>query len=170
MAAKRRVSRNNRNKAFQVLQVDIGMVLSTLADNTALALAMTALADDFWFVSGDLTWVLRGGSAGEGPIHVGIANGDLSVAEIKEAITASPVSRSDIVEREEAGRPVRKVGSFPGLSTNEALNDGKPIRTKISMYLAEEKELVAYAFNSSGGALTGGQVIEVYGSLYGVWK
>jgi len=74
------------------------------------------------------------------------------------------------VEREQARRPVRRSGSFTGLSTNERLNDGKAVRTKISMYLAEGIELDAWAFNGSGSALTTGAVVHIWGTVYGVWK
>ena len=87
------------NIAFQVLQVDSEMDLLTLADNAVESSALTVLADDFWVISADLNWTING-TVNEFPIQVGLANGDLSDAEIKEGVTASPISRSDIVERE----------------------------------------------------------------------
>ncbi len=161
------------NKAFQALPVNASLALSTLATETALTVALSALADDFYVISADLTWTIRDLTGGEDPIHVGLANGDLSVAEIKEAINAAPTSRSDIVAREHARRPIRRIGSFVSGSANlfgNYLNDGKPIRTKVKMYLAEGVELNAFAFNASGAALTTGAVMRVYGTLYGRWS
>ncbi len=172
MVKHRRKSRK-ANSAFQALQVDTELALSTLANNTVLAQALTILSDDFWVISGDLNWLMIGMTPGEDPLYVGIANGDLSVAEIKEAINASPVSRSDIVEREQARRPVRKVGAFTqqdAATVAQRLNDGKPIRTKIRMYLAEGTELNMWAHNKSGATLTTGAKLHCYGTLYGVWK
>ncbi len=168
--AKRRSLAKARNSRFQALQVNAILTLATLASETALTQALTALADDFWIQSMDLNWAIRTATAGEGPIAVGIANGDLSVSEIKEALNASPVSRSDIVNREHARRPVRRVAQFEVLAANESLNDGKPIRTVGKMYLAEGTELNAYAFNQSGASLTTGAVIRIWGTIYGVWK
>ncbi len=166
----RRAARRSFNPAFQVLPVDDQSVLSTLADGTVLRSSLTNLNDDFWFQSGDLTWALDGHTAGEGPIVVGIAHGDLSVVEIKEAIEAKPTSRGDVIGREQARRPVRVVGQFPGLDTNEVLNDGKPIRTPIKMYLAEGIELNMFSFNKTGAPLSTGSIINTQGVLYGNWK
>lgn len=154
-----------------MIPVNITFSLSMLNSETALASTMTALSDDFWAQSADLTWTIRLQTAGEAPIFCGIANGDLTVVEIKEALNASPISRSDIVAREHARRPVRKVGAFNSPTTDDfTLNDGKPVRTTIKMYMAEGTELNAYVFNASGGALTTGAVVRVWGSIYGSWK
>ncbi len=157
------------NSRFQVLPVQNVLNLSTLADATVVTSSITAITDDFWVQSADLTWTIDGNTAGEAPIFVGLNNGDLSVTEIKEALQALPASRSDIVSRERARRPVRRVGGFSGQS-GQSLNDGKPIRTTIKMYLAESTELEMFALNNSGATLTTGGVIDVYGVLYGEWR
>ncbi len=167
---KKKNIRRTANSKFQALPVNAVLTLGALGSETVISTALTQLADDFWFQSADLSWAMELHTAGEGAISVGLANGDLSVTEIKEAINSSPTSRSDIVAREQARWPVRKVGIFPGLVAEEVLQDGRQIRTTIKMYLAEEKELVFYAMNISGGAFTTGTVIRVYGNLYGEWR
>ena len=167
---KRKAQRKQVNSAFQVLPVSGLLTLSTLAAEAIIAVNIMAIDDDFWVQSCDLAWNMQGHTAGQGPLLVGINNGDLSVTEIGECISAVPASRSDIVEREEARRPVRRVGIFPGLSTDEALNDGKVIRTRIKMYLAQGTDLQMYAQNKSGGSLTTGTLIRVFGSIYGEWR
>ncbi len=168
--AKKKWIRKTANRAFQALPISASMALSTLADNTVLSAAITALADDFWVNSAHLTWTLRDLTPGEGPIHIGMANLDLSVAEIKSAISATVTSRSDIIEREEARRPVRRVGSFDGLSEAQTLNNGNPIKTIVKMYLAEGIEMGIWALNASAATLTTGAIVEVIGMLYGNWK
>ncbi len=171
--ANRKRGRKGRkyNSAFQVLPVNVSLALATLANNTALVTPMITIDDDFWVQSADLLWSIRTLSPGQVPIHVGIANGDLSVAEIKEALNALPVSRSDIVQREHARRPVRRVGVFGnGALTDDALENGTKIRTTIKMYLAEGTDVNMYAFNQSGASLTTGAIVQVTGVIYGSWR
>lgn len=170
MARKRNPVRRSFNSARQVLPVDDQSVLGTLADGTVLRSGLTALTDDFWFQAADLSWAIDGHTIAEGPIVVGIAHGDLSVTEIKEAIEAKPTNRGDVVAREQARRPVRIIGQFSGDTANEKLNDGKPIRTPVKMYVAEGVELNMFSFNKSGAPLTTGATINIQGYLYGSWK
>ncbi len=161
------------NSKFQVIPVNATIALGTLASETALLQNLTILQDDFWAQSADLIWAIHDLTPGQDPIAVGLANGDLSVAEVKEALNASPVSRSDIVARERARRPIRKVGQFSSQdasSSSNRLNDGKAIRTTVKMYMAEGTELNAFAFNQSGAALTTGAIVRVWGDIYGEWR
>ncbi len=169
---KKRAIRRTQNSKFQVLKVNAILSLGALAAETAIVQALTQLADDFWAQSCDLSWAWDSATAGDGPIGLGIANGDLSVAEIKEAVNASPVSRSDIVNREHARRPIRQVGQLFGVAGSSMfmLQDGKQVRTKIAMYMAEGTELNAYVFNLGGVALTTGSAIRIYGNIYGEWR
>ncbi len=157
------------NSSFQVLPVSFSSGFSGLADLTVITNPLFAINDDFWVQSADLTWSIGGHTEDQGSVNVGLALGDLSVTEIKEALEALPVSRSDIIARERARRPIRKVGTFPGLESDESLNDGRPIRTTVKMYLAEGVDLNAYVYNTSGGSLTAG-TYRCLGNVYGQWK
>ncbi len=159
-----------QNSRFQALPVNAALSIGTLADQTATTGNLTAITDDFWCQSADLSWSMDDHTAGEGPLMIGVNNGDLTGAEITEALDAAPVSRSDIINRERARRPVRRMGVFSGLSTNEALFDGKLQRYPLKIYLAESIELEMFVFNNSGAALTTGTVINVYGTIYGEWR
>ncbi len=160
------------NSKFQALPVSDANALGTLADNTILRSGLTSLTDDFWVQSADLAWAIDGLVVGEGPILVGLAHGDLSITEIKEAIQASPTNRGDIVAREQARRPVRRIGMFNPQTTGGSLqlNHGEKVRTVVKMYLAEGIELNAWAFNLSGSVLTTGAVIRTEGVLFGEWR
>ncbi len=168
--AKRRKPYRKYNSKFQALPVNDTSALGTLADATVLRSGLTNLSDDFWFQSADLMFTLDGLTPGEAPIMVGVAHGDLSVVEIKEAIEAKPTNRGDIVAREQARRPVRQVGTFAGQVVNDTLNDGKPIRVPLKMYVAEGIELNMFSFNRSGAVLTTGATVSINGVLYGEWR
>ncbi len=158
------------NSNFQVINVDNGIALSTLAAGVAIAADLTTLGvAKFTVISADLMWTIKGLTAGEGPITVGIANGDLTVSNIGETLDANPTNKSDIIARERARRPVRRAGVFHGLSSEEVLNDGKPIRTKLRTTLDTGVELTMFARNQTGSTLTTGASVFCFGKLYGFW-
>ncbi len=149
------------------------ITLSTLANNIVIKESNALdLNEDFFCVSMDITASLRGGTAGEGPIKIGWANDDLSVAEIAEALAAAPLGPASIIERERARRPVRMIGQFTGLSTNEELNDGVTLRVKVRRLFSSgaNKALTMWAQNRTGAGLTGGQVVSLDYRLYGFWR
>lgn len=142
--------------------------LGTLADQTAVKATLATLASGGFIVAADLMWAIRDVVSGEGPIEVGVAHGDYSVTELKEALEASAsADPGDLVAREHARRLLRKSGFFPGFSTEEVLNDGRVKRTKVRFALADGSTLAAYAYNRSGAALTvGAGEVVVMGDLW----
>ncbi|MFQ0997904.1 hypothetical protein [Gilliamella sp. CG33] len=167
--AKKGKGRGRRSR-FQVVRVNTNLALLTLADTIVLSADITAITQSAYMISADLTWAVRGLTAGEGPIEVGLASADLTDVEIAEALDASPVNESDIIARERTRRPVRHVGVFAGVLTEETLNDGKKIRSKVKMAMGEGTDLEMYARNESGANLTTGAVIEVAGKVYLNWR
>ncbi len=162
--------RKRKNSKFFAYPVEATLSLSTLAADATLAAALTAFGQTrVRVISADLTWSRKGATVNEGPIRVGISNSNLAVAEINEKLDARPTSQTDIIAMERSRRPVRTSGAFPGEQANETLNDGKPIRTKLSTILNEGTELNIWARNKSGAALTTGGVVQVQGTFYLVW-
>ncbi len=169
MARKRATGRKRRSR-FQAIPVNANLALTTLADTVVLGQVLTALSQDAWAISAKLTYALRGLTAGQGPLRVVLFSNDLSVAEVGEALDASPVSESDRVARERASRPVRQVGMFAGDATEETLNDGKPISTKLNWAIANSSEINMGIRNESGAPLTTGAVVEVNGFVFINWR
>ncbi len=162
--------KRGKNRNFQAIPVQNAMALGTLADGVVISAALANLTQEAWMIRADLLWMTRGVTSGEGPLTVGIADGELSVTEIAEAEDASPTSQSDRVARERASRPVRRVGAFPLAAPDEVLNDGKPIRTTMKWMEAGDNEPEFYARNQGGATLTTGGVVEVTGTLFIAWK
>ncbi len=166
--ARKRSSRPNPK--FQVLRVNQNLALSTLATQTVLLLALTGLGSTkFKVVSADLAWSLSDHTAAEGPIEVGLCNGDLTTGECAEALDAVPTSMSDVIAMERLRRPIRRAGMFAGLAADEVLNDGKPIRTKFRTFLDVGIELNAWVRNLDDSSLTSGSLVTVVGNVYGYW-
>ncbi len=160
-----------RNASFQVLPVKAEVDLGTLAQNAVLTVDMTTLGvTEFQVLSMDINWSLEGFASVDGPVQVGVANGDLSGTEITEKLDASPISAADIIARERQRRPVRQVGQFSqqGGTGSRTLNDGKAIRTKFRTRLATGIELEAWVRNL-GAALVTGLTLHVNGNIYGNW-
>ncbi len=160
--------RSTRN--FAAIPVLSELSLGTLGDNIVLKDALTSLAQDFFTVSADLTWAIHGLTPTEGPIQFGLAHGDYTVTEIKEAIEAAPISQSDKIALERSRRQVRKVGLFRGEVANESFHDGAIKRVRTKMMLTEGQELAAWVYNTGGSALTTGSQVDVMGTMYGYWR
>ncbi len=163
--------RGSRRRGFVAIPFTSSTALSTLADDTVLATgAVTNFGEDIYVISADLEYTMRGNTANENPISVGVSHSDLSVTEVLEALKADLSSPDDIIARERARRPVRRVGNFSGPDVNQRLNDGKPIRQKIKFSIGNGFDLDLWFWNRSGGALQTGTVIEVDGTIYGRWQ
>jgi len=162
--------KRGRSKNFFVSKVDGTVTLGAATSGTVVLGAILDLTQDAYLISADLTWAMRDHTAAEGPIEVGLANSVLSTTEVSEAVTATPNSQDDRVALEQTSRPVREAGAFPGLLTDEVLNNGNIFRTKLKMVVTSARDLNAYARNVSGATLTTGTIVRVNGKVYGTWK
>jgi len=163
----------NRRKNFVVLPYFASITLGTLADNTVVtdSILDAVLTEDIFIISMDCLWTLRGLTAGEVPIFVGMAHGSLTVAQILEAIDASPLGPDSIIAREQARRPVRKIGYFSDFeATDQGMTETGMIRKKIKFSVGDGIAINGYAVNRSGGALTTGATVLMNGNIYGRWQ
>ncbi len=164
------MAKKSRRGRLVVLPINAQITLGTTGDGAAvLANLIAALTEDIWVHSVDLTWALRGLTSGEVPIQVGISQGDLTAAEVVEAVTASPTGPGDIIANEHARRPVRISGQFGDVGTDQTLAHGEMIRTKARFLVSDGKAFNAWALNRTGAAYTTGAVVRVTGRLYGRW-
>ncbi len=166
---KKKSKKNRRN--FVAIPFTGALALSTLADETVSKVALTAaFGEDIYIISVDITPSIRGHTAQEVPIFIGLNHGDLSVGEILEAINAELTDPDDIIAKERARRPVRKIGGFSGSLAEPIINDGKKIRQKVGFSVGDGHTLDLWAKNQSGAALTTGGIIEFDGVIYGRWQ
>lgn len=159
-------------KGFVAIPFSTQLSLSTLADDTVLSssLFISAFGEDIFIISVDAHWALRI-TANELPVEVGFAHGDLTDIEIKENTEAELTDPDDIIAKERARRPVRRVGVFSvGGVTDMVLNDGVKIRTPIKFSVGNDHVLNFWAKNISGATLTTGAFVELNGTLFGRWQ
>ena len=162
--------KRGRSKNFFVSKVNVTIVVGALANDGIASGALLDLVQDAYLISADLVVGTFGGTAGEGPVRVGLANSVLTATEIGESLDASPDSQDDRVAIERTSRPVREIGQLPGLAANEVLNNGNISRTRLKMVITSARDLNAWARNISGATLTTRKVIEITGKVYGTWK
>ncbi len=161
--------RGRRRRPIVVLPINQIISLGTLADVTVIKTVPIDNVEGCYMISADLMIGLRGLTVGEGPLRFGCANDDLTVTEIKEAVSAAPAGPDDIIQRERARRPVRDWGMFSGNAADEVVNNGNVKRYTIKLRLGENTAFALWVQNVSGGALaTGGQVVFA-GKIYARW-
>ncbi len=162
-----------RKQRLVVIPFTSTIVLGTLASADVIGedlLPSQTLGENFFCYSLDGSWSKQDNTVGEGPIRVGLADPDLTDAEVEEHLEVSAVAPEDRIDRERSGRWVRKVGSFSGELVDDNLNDGVVIRTKVRRLIHEgQSPLRFWAWNESGAALTTGTNIRLSGNLYGRW-
>ncbi len=140
--------------------VQLDIVLTTLAAATAV-LAATDVVDDTTRISSVVAMYSLEDftdGAGIGPIVVGLAHSDYSLAEVEAWIKLSTGwSQADLVSQEISNRRIRRIGVFEsdGASGTDVsvLNDGKPIKTKLNWRLSEGQGINFWAFNSGSNAI-----------------
>ncbi len=162
------------NKGVIITQSDL-ITLSTLANNTAIKQASPmAITEDYRIIKAEIAAQLNGVTSGETPIHLYLANDQLSVAEVAEAIAGpGPLDRSQRIQQERAERAVFYLGSFMGNDTEIPLrgHDGQEavITKTVRWTFSSGVGWTLLAFNQSGGTLTTGAVVRLVSKFFGVW-
>ncbi len=173
--ARRRRGRRRKGRNFVAIPFSMNVTLGTLSDgavNTPTGFA--TMGEDIYCISMDVEARLRGLTAGQLPIGLVAAHGDLTAAEIQENLDASLSDPDDIIAREQARRPVRRIDSFNGYgdpaAVDVALGNGSKIRQKLGFSVGDGHFLAIVGHNRSGAALTSGGIVAVDGTLYGRWQ
>ncbi len=150
--------------------IDETQSLSTLAASTGVKNGIDdTVASTTWCSSIDCVWSVTemGVVVGSGPIVVGVAHGDYTLAEIEEWIeNDTSWDVGDLVSQEVAKRKIRQIGVFDRRTagaTIQTLNDGKPLKTKINWYLNDGDTLAFWYYNAGSAAFTSAPVVETLG-------
>ncbi len=160
-----------------IIKERTSVALGTLAQNVAIKLdgAPVVLAEDFRILKSELMAQIEGLTSGEGSgLHLGIANDELSVAEIAEAINLSgPVSRNDALQSERAERAVWLISALTGPSDQvdqrfRGSEGGPMITWKKRWSFFDPQGWIFFIWNESA-ALQTGAVARCVATHYGVW-
>ncbi len=142
---------------------------TSAADAVVKVSALTNFTSDFFAVAVDMNFTARDGTVGEGPIQVGVAHGDYTVAEIQEQLQAELNDPGNKILAEQSRRLVRKAGMFPMIAADEVMNNGRKFRIKLRFRISNGHTLAVWARNRSGAQLTNGPFVQFDGTIYGRW-
>jgi len=172
MTKKNRRKSKRRDRDFVAIPFDGQLALATLADNTVLAGGIfgNAFGEDIFIISLDVYFTIKSLTAGEGPIVFGVSHSDLSVGEVLEALQVELTDPDDIIQKERLNRPVRRVGVFDGLTSEQRFNNGVMKRQVVKFSVGDTFTLNMWAQNRSGAALTTGAIVDIGGTLFGRWQ
>ncbi len=134
--------------------IDERQALATLAAATGVKNSIDDSVDDStWASSVEALWSVTGITDGDniGPIMVGYAHSDYTLAEIEEWIERSVSwSEANLIEREISQRKIKRIGMFrnpdtPGQAA--LLNEGRMVKTKLGWVLNEGQTIALWYYN-----------------------
>ncbi len=159
--------------------------LATLADQTALKLTQLTLSEDFRILKSEIAAGIINIDDDDSiqGMLLGIANNELTVAEIAAAITAGgPLDRNDRQNAEEASRWVKilsaaefvQVGNANATrTTQDAIfrnAEGGPIIVSKDRWTYSDPEgWCFFLFNNTGSAMVTGAQARLTAKHFGVW-
>ena len=162
--------RSAPGRKWQTWKIRTQLTLGTLANATALEVELLDNTQDIFVYSSNLTWSFANCTVGEGPRECVIGDGAYTVAQVIEAIAASPTSESDVIALERTKRKIRSIGQVAIDDAGPVMNDGKPVYRKLLMPIANDSALSAWCINRSDDPFTTGSSMEVIGTITGYWK
>ncbi len=160
-----------RRRRFNLRRVRITpeIAIGTLATDTALTSAISNTSPSAYrAISVIATWALAGVmDSTEGPLTVGYAHSDYTVAEIKECLeAAASIDMGNKIAMEQGNRLIRIVGVLPARSGGSFLNDGKPIKTRLNWLITQGDTVNVFVFNENTAVFTTGAVLNLQGDLW----
>ncbi len=151
-------------------KLDETLPLGALAADALFTQNVGATVNERAFVSSmKANWSTSEHTPDQGSLRVGVAHGDYTTAEILAWIeNTGSWNEGDTINQEIAKRKIREIGVFPGALSQESLNDGKPITTKLGWILLQGQTLKLWVLNEDDSVLTTGTDVIVGGHV-NIW-
>ncbi len=149
--------------------LDIAIALGTLGADTGILAASDTVIDRTLISSVVATYSLSNltATANAGPLEVGVAHSDYTLAEI-EAWIELPTSwkETDMLDREILSRKIRRIAMFDfpvGGTGAYTVNDGKAVKTKLNWIVTNGQGLVFWIYNRGTVALADNANVDISG-------
>ncbi len=132
------------------------------------------LGEDFRIIKTEYVLASANRTSDEGTVHIGIANGELTAAEVGEAISpGGPTDRNDRLNQERAERAVWLLGTL-GPSTDISTGGGSPgfvlpYEKTLRWTFSNPEAWDWFALNVGPAALTAGTIVDIRAKHFGVW-
>ncbi len=146
--------------------------IAALASSDVVAGAISGtLSEQTRIVSAELAYSITdlGAEVDDGQ-EIGLNHSDYTAAEVEEALeAATSMDFGDKIAQERANRLVRSLGFASGRAIADqsiALNDGKPIKTRLNWLLTTGDTLNVWVRNGSDTVYTTGAALAVVGHLW----
>ncbi len=153
------------------------LALTTIGGQVAKVVGALAITKDFRLLKLEIAAHVVGLTAGEGRgLTLFLADGELTVAEIKECLEADgPLDRNDNSKSERAERPVwvlaqldiKDITQVNGTFLNK--NGGSIIEAKPRWTFSEAKGYTLGIYNNTSFTLTTGASMQLLSTAFGVW-
>ena len=168
-----------KNNTGVIIREQATQALGTLAANTALIIATgdLTITEDFRMLKSEIVAHLDALTSTEGDgLLLGIANGELTIAEIAETLqTDGPADFSDREGTERAERFVKVISQFEqsdqtktnGIFRNE--NGGPIIVIKPRWSFSNTNGWNFFLYNDGANAFSTGAVVRLIMTHFGVW-
>lgn len=160
-------------------ELEVTTSLGTLASLAALKLAGPSMDHKFRILRTDVgCYIIDAGSTKDVTgLWFGIANGDLTAAEIGEALTSVPTGPNDAIGNERAQRNVKLLGILDvrgapvaGTSFMFVGPEGSPLMVNKHRWTYHETEMWDwFIFNNTGSDMTTGALATLTATHFGVW-
>ncbi len=145
------------NPNNKIVPITAGLAAAAADGVAVVGAAVSAADEEYRVLSMKGTWTVRDLAPSAGPVVVGFAHGDYTATEVEEALEAeAAMNRGDKIANEKARRLVRRVGVFN--TTEQVLNDGKPISTRLNWHIPEGTVINLFVYNQTGATITAGSV------------
>lgn len=147
------------------------ITLGALAGATAIKSdAQLSFDEDFRLIKTEYWVSFEGITVTEIPIVIGIADNELTVAEIAETLGAAPTDRNDWSTVEESLRPVFPMNTVPVSNVaSGSVAEGQMLEKTFRWTFSNDEGFTWFAFNDTGAQLTTGGIIRIRAKHYGVW-
>ncbi len=166
-------SHSNRFGRYAPLQGSGEIALSTLATATGIVDPLTfgenTLSDNYFVNSVQVGVGVTGFTDGEGPLLIGIAHADYSLAEIEQWVEQTAAyTRANLIGREIANRLIRKIGIVT-LAAGSAVRRSKKMKLNWQLH-AGNSGLQLWVYNLDTNTLTTGCVVDHATTFNGRWN
>ncbi len=145
------------------ISTPIDATIGTLAARTPLAAGTRTPTQNFQAALHQGVVNARSGTVGE-TVALVVANGDLTLAEVEEALEAVPTHGRDAIPLEQSRREVQYLGQI-GLEQPLYLNLGN----RLAMF-REEVGWKYWVYNSTSASMTTGMLLSGQLYTFGTWK
>ncbi len=158
--------RGRVQQRIRKVPISITVVIGALATKDVIAAAGFVASDaEYLLMNVDCTYSWDSATAGDGPINVGIADGDYTDAEIEQCLEASAsISLGNRIAQEQGNRLVRSAGTMT--ETRPNLRDGAPVKLKLNWKTAIGQIPKFYVYNITGANLVTGSALLVQGHAW----